>query len=270
MPRRRSYLQGFTLIEVLVVIAIITILISILIPMLAKSRDAANRVQCASNLRQIGQAIINYATQNKGWAPLKGGERPYPYEWHKETLVNPLSRYGLNLKIMTSPTQELFNPPWNGWPGHDGGRPVWFVNYMYMIGLGDPPAVGNWYEDPPTAATQKLGKAKKLNPTTPVTTIPTMPVMVVDMNLYFEPDNGFNDGGSARWFYSNHALRARFDPLKVEIRRFVKGSHRLHTDGHVRWALVDELGINDTHMQVTNNVINARYSHNGDARPYFW
>ena len=273
MIGRAPHRGGFTLIEVLVVIGIIAVLISIILPALARACDAANRVQCASNLRQIGQAIINYATQNKGWAPLKGGTKQYPYEWHKHTLVNPLMRYGLNLKIMSSPTQELFNPPWDGWPGHDGGQPVWFVNYQYLIGLGDAATVsggGRWYEDPPTAATQKLGRAKKLNAATPVTSTRDVPVMVVDMNLYFEPDNGFNNVANARWFYANHGLRSRFDPQLVDIRKYVKGSHRLHTDGHVRWALTDELGRNDTQIKITGNVSNARYSHSGDSRPYFW
>ena len=265
--------KAFTLIEVLVVIGIIAVLLSLLLPTLARSRDAANRVQCASNLRQIGQAIINYSTQNKGWAPLKGGQAQYPYEWGKPTLVEPLKRYGLNLKIMASPTQDLFNPPWDTWPGHSGSD-VWLVNYQYLIGLGEAPNLGaggsKWYEDPPSAATQKLGRSRRLNASTPPTTIPDLPVMVVDMNLYFEPDNGFNNTGSARWFYANHGLRARFDPLLVDIRKYVKGSHRLHTDGHVRWALADELGRNDTQIKVIGNLANPRYSHDGDKRPYFW
>ena len=203
-------------------------------------------------------------------APPKGGDPTYPYEWGKDTLVEPLSRYGLNLKIMASPTQDLFNPPWDGWPNHDGGRSVWIVNYQYLIGLADPPA-GNWYEDPPSAASQKLGRSKRINPSGAVTSMPTIPIMVVDMNIYFEPDNGFNNSGTARWFYANHGLRARFDPQLVDIRKYVKGSHRLHTDGHVRWALSDELGRNDTQIKVTGPVVlNARYSHEGNGRPYFW
>ena len=66
-PTRRD---GFTLVELLVVIGVIALLISILLPTLAGARKSARRVACASNLRQNTIALLQYADRHDGKLPL--------------------------------------------------------------------------------------------------------------------------------------------------------------------------------------------------------
>lgn len=119
----------FTLVELLIVVAIIAILAAILLPSLNKAKAKAQEIACAGNLKQLGSTLHLYAADSSDWLPVAvwmGGANPDPgfdtYNWYANPLLmgyigwnesisfsNPLP----HLKVRFCPSE---NNPWSDFP----------------------------------------------------------------------------------------------------------------------------------------------------------
>jgi len=110
-------LVGFTLVELLVVIAIIGVLVALLLPAVQAAREAARRMQCVNNLKQVGLALQNYHSARNAFPPAsdlspeEGDTRP------NDNCCDPISKTGWTLEILPFMENQtlyaLFDPDVN-------------------------------------------------------------------------------------------------------------------------------------------------------------
>jgi type II secretory pathway pseudopilin PulG len=142
---KRRLVSALTLVEILVVIAIITLLMGILLPATSKSREAAKRAVCMSNIRSTGQALYTYAHNNEGM--LVPGDGRFPWEVsakNHQVNLGYLLKPNHELPVPTSDDHVFFCPSMSTPEGDRGYKRFaywWDVNshapitYMFNNGL---------------------------------------------------------------------------------------------------------------------------------------
>jgi prepilin-type N-terminal cleavage/methylation domain-containing protein/prepilin-type processing-associated H-X9-DG protein len=151
--------KAFTLVELLIVVGIIALLIAILMPVMAKAREAEQRASCLSNLRQIHHAFHYYAMDNHDQVPLgyRQGKKQFNSMIFSGTIVPPRFvlfglLYPVNLmhepRVFFCPSEtddrSMINTSTNPWPPGPDGDPTKNVSAGYcarpVSDLPDDPA----------------------------------------------------------------------------------------------------------------------------------
>ena len=132
--------RGFSLVEIIVVIAIIAVLVALLLPAVQQARESARRAQCKNNLRQLGLALHNYEGTHSVYPFGVGGDLGGP----PATYSSPTGRrYSLHTQILPFLDQGPL------YQRIDFGIPPFFPDTS-----GDPPAFTSWNFNEPAAITK--------------------------------------------------------------------------------------------------------------------
>jgi len=224
-PPKSDRRAGFTLIEVLVVVSIIALLISILLPSLARARDQARAAVCLSNLRQMGIGTVSYANSYREYIPPV--DPAQPDVGPKDTSSGSWGSYQVGLDDM-----RVYHPKWvpnlKLWecPGarnrvskHDDLRGTYAQDDS--IRLGTAYEYNPWMYDivsRPTSWPQFVMASK------PQFRMLRMDVKAAGAVTIAHDNDNSSSAGAKNWYPDGDDPHAKMG-----------GGHMLYADGHANW-----------------------------------
>jgi prepilin-type N-terminal cleavage/methylation domain-containing protein/prepilin-type processing-associated H-X9-DG protein len=229
LPRR----AGFTLIELLVVIAIIAILAAMMLPSIAKAKDKAKKVNCVSNLRQIGVGMTTYSCDFNDrvlptyeFAPV-GSANFHPLCLSFSLTADVLKSIGLVLKTNTTQTPNIWSCP---------NRP--YLPRQDPVNA-DQIALGYSYYGGITRWQNPLGNIPAYSPVKLATSKPNW-VLAADANAHFTDSASLQVNNGWGWDGVTPG-----DPVRVPHpkpgRSAPEGGNQLFADGSVRWIKFEKM-----------------------------
>jgi prepilin-type N-terminal cleavage/methylation domain-containing protein/prepilin-type processing-associated H-X9-DG protein len=144
----------FTLVELLIVVAIISILAALILPALSSARGTVKRITCAANMRQIGQGCFMYVNDYNGWMPPVSNTTTHLLHIRDYIKANPEATGGYTTTtalMFKRPAglcfcPSLSNPPQSSpcwWDGANSSA-YYLPCYMYTTSLSTDPKSGGW------------------------------------------------------------------------------------------------------------------------------
>ena len=229
---KHSIKRGFTLIEILIVLVILALLAALLLPVFSRARESARTASCASNLRQIGQAITLYVQDNNQRFPL--AVQPLNCTW-----VDTIYPYAKSTKVFSCPAAQHGEYV----PGCGPAEPLTGGDVAARYGFN-----GSYDMVVPFVEVSSVTDAD--GGTTSNYSVPTKSI---SLSKYRFPSNTIlvlDGSDDAYLFHNTYAvINPGVDPIhSVEdlkdggvLPRHNDGVNLLYVDGHVKWQNLKSL-----------------------------